>query len=154
MTNTLLYGTNLTIKHLDKDGQIVKVIDHGPGTITNAGVIYIAESFTGATRSLSAFNYHDSGIGTTAASVGDTALENKPAGVPVRVLGVQTCPLTAQYKSVATQTYTQALSITEWGLFSALINGTMLDRKIFSAYNVTAGEGLQFEFTLSISSGG
>lgn len=122
------------------------------GIVTNAGVAFEAATFAGGT-STSAFNFHDSGTGTNAAAVTDTALQTPTGGA--RVSGVQTTPgSTNVYQTVATISYTSSLAITEWGLFSAASVGTLWDRRVFSAINVVNGNAIQFTYQLTIPSGG
>ena len=45
-------------------------------------------------------------------------------------------------------------AITEWGRFSASAVGTMIDRRLFSAINVVSGDGIQFTYSLTFTSGG
>jgi hypothetical protein len=98
------------------------------------------------------FKYHDSGTGTGAEAIGDTAL-GTPTG-DARVVGTQDNSVAKQYKSVATLSYTTTLAITEHGLFSASTTGTLWDRTKFSAINVGSGDSIQFTYILSISDGG
>lgn len=124
------------------------------GIVTTAGVNYMASDFAsgGVTPTISGFKFHDSGTGTVAAAVGDTAL-GTPAG-PARVSGTPTNPTANQYRSVATIPYTATLAITEWGLFSASTAGTLWDRRVFTAVNVVNGDSIQFTYTLTVNNGG
>ena len=120
--------------------------------VTNAGVAFEAATFAGGT-STSAFNYHDSGTGTNAAAVTDTALQTPTA--LARVAGTQSTPgSTNVYQTVATLSYNNTFAITEWGLFSASTSGTLWDRRVFSAINVVNGNAIQFTYQLTIPSGG
>lgn len=133
----------------------VEEFDFGSGVVTNAGVAFMANDFaniTPGTNDITTFNYHDSGTGTVAAAVGDTAL-GAASGV-ARVAGTQTSPSAGQYRTVVTIPYTSTLAITEWGLFSATTVGTMWDRKVFAAINVASGDSIQFTYTLTINAGG
>ncbi len=124
------------------------------GLVTTAGVTYMATDFTAGLASprISAFNYHDCGTGTTAAAISDTAL-GSAAGTS-RVAGTQSNPSAGQYRTVATISFTSALAITEWGLFSASTSGTLWDRRVFSAINVASGDSIQFTYTLTVNAGG
>lgn len=124
------------------------------GIVTTAGVNYMASDFAsgGVTPTISGFKFHDSGTGTTAAAVGDTAMQT-PSGV-ARVTGTPTNPSANQYRSVATIAYVSTLAITEWGLFSASTVGTLWDRRVFSAINVVSGDSIQFTYTLTVNNGG
>jgi hypothetical protein len=122
------------------------------GLVTNVGVAFEAATFAGGT-STSAFNWHDTGTGTTPAAVTDTALQT-PTGT-ARVSGAQTTPgSTNVYQTVATITYAGTFAVTEWGLFSASTSGTLWDHRIFSAINVVSGNSIQFTYQLTIPSGG
>jgi energy-coupling factor transporter transmembrane protein EcfT len=122
------------------------------GLVTNVGVAFEAATFAGGT-STSAFNFHDSGTGTSPASVTDTALQT-PTGT-ARVAGAQSTPGSANvYQTVATITYGGTFAVTEWGLFSASTSGTLWDHRIFSAINVVSGNSIQFTYSLTIPSGG
>ena len=99
---------------------------------------------------LSTFKYHDSGIGTTAAAIGDTTLETKvEAG---REEGTQTEQDSITYKTVAEIKYTADREITEHGIFSAASGGTLLDRSIFAAISVTDGDSIEFTYLFNPSS--
>jgi hypothetical protein len=137
----------------------------GSGTVTAQGVQYLGANWkTPAALSLT---YHDSSTGTTAAAVGDTALATAPAAtVGSRVAGSTSASGNSgnnyDLVSVATQSYTGSLAITEWGLFrlartagnSPPASDTLWDRKVFSAINVSSGDSIQFTYTLTINSGG
>ncbi len=124
------------------------------GLVTTAGVNYMATDFAsgGVTPTISGFKFHASGTGTTAAAVGDTALQTD-SGV-ARVTGTPTNPTANQYRSVATMSYVSTLAITEWGLFSASTVGTLWDHRVFSAVNVVSGDSIQFTYTLTVNNGG
>lgn len=124
------------------------------GLVTTTGVNYMASDFAsgGVTPTISGFKFHASGTGTTAAAVGDTALQTD-SGV-ARVSGTPTNPSANQYRSVATMAYGSTLAITEWGIFSALTVGTMWDHRVFSAINVVSGDSIQFTYTLTVNNGG
>lgn len=126
------------------------------GIVTTAGVNYMASDFAsgGVTPTISGFKFHASGVGTTAAVVGDTTIETDPTPAPARVSGTPTNPTANQYRSVATIAYTGINAITEWGLFSASTGGTLWDRRVFAAINVVSGDSIQFTYTLTVNSGG
>ena len=119
--------------------------------VTNAGVNYLASTFTG-TGSTPVINYHDSGTGVTAAAIGDTALQTGTGNA--RVAGTQTNPSANLYKSVATLAYTATAAITEFGLFTAATVGTLFDHFVFAAVSVVSGDSISFSFTLTLTSGG
>lgn len=138
---------------LIRGGSILKSFNLGSGVVTDAGVAFMADDFLDGSSSITTFDYHATGIGTGAAVVGDTTLENV-TGAPARVAGTPTNPTAPQYRSVATVSYTSGLAITEWGLFDAASAGTLWDRRVFGAINVVNGDSIQFTYTLTINSGG
>jgi hypothetical protein len=99
-----------------------------------------------------AFDHHASGTGTNAEASADTALQTD-SGV-ARAAGTPSNPSANVYRTVATQTYSSSLAITEHGVFSASTSGTLLDRSVFSAVNVVSGDSIQFTYSLTISAGG
>jgi len=124
------------------------------GLVTTAGVNYMATDFAsdGVTPTISGFKFHDAGIGTTAAAVGDTDIETTDG--EARVSGTASNPAANQYRSVATRSYSTTKAITEWGLFSALTAGSLWDRRVFLAINVVSGDSIQFTYTLTVNNGG
>lgn len=122
--------------------------------VTTVGVNYMASDFAsgGVTPTISGFKFHDCGTGTTAAAIGDTALQT-PAGT-ARVSGTASNPSANIYKTVATISFTSTLAITEWGLFSASTVGTLWDHRVFAAINVNNGDSIQFTYQLTIAAGG
>lgn len=148
----LMFGTDLRVDWY-RGGDLLDVRELGSGLVTTAGVNYLASDMNDGGSDISAFDHHGTGIGTTAAATGDTALENT-TGAPSRVSGTPSNPTANQYRSVATVNYTSSLAITEWGLFSASTSGTLWDRRVFSAINVVNGDSIQFTYTLTINAGG
>ena len=98
------------------------------------------------------FKFHDSGVGTTAAVIGDTDIETTDG--ESRATGTQTENGSKVYQSVGTIAYTTTKAITEHGLFSASTGVTLMDRHVFSAINVDNGDSVQFTYDLTISDGG
>lgn len=150
----LHFNSNLSAVVTHKDGSKTEY-DLGSGVVTTAGVAFMANDFAAVstgTNEITNFNYHASGTGTTAAAIGDTAMQTD-SGV-ARVAGTQSSPAGGQARSVATMAYTSSLAITEWGLFSASSSGTLWDRKVFTAINVVNGDSIQFTYTLTITAGG
>jgi len=131
-----------------------RILHDERGLVTNAGVNYMATDFASGLASprVGAFNQHDSGTGTTAAAVTDTALQT-PTGL-ARVAGVQSNPSANVYQTVATITYNATFAVTEWGLFSAAAAGTLWDHRVFAAINVVNGNSIQFTYAVTFPSGG
>lgn len=149
----LMFGTDLRVEHFNPYGDILDVRELGSGLVTTAGVNYLAADFNDGANDISAFDFHAVGIGTTAAAIGDTAIENS-TGAPARVSGTPSNPTSNQYRSIATVSFTSSLAITEWGLFSASTAGTLWDRRVFAAINVVNGDSIQFTYTLTVNAGG
>lgn len=123
------------------------------GMVTTAGVNYwAADCLSTSVARINTFKYHDSGTGTTASAVGNTALVTPFGGA--RVAGTQTNPTANKYQVQATIPYTSTLAITEWGLFSAAAGGTLWDRKVFSSRPVVNGSSIAWSYTLTINAGG
>jgi hypothetical protein len=123
--------------------------------VTTAGVNYLAADFlTSSTNHIANFNFHDSGTGTVAAAIGDTALGTQ-AGPTTRATGTQSIPTAGTYKSIGTVSYTSSLAITEFGLFSqAAQGGTLWDRRTFAAINVVSGDSVTFQYSVVVNAGG
>lgn len=123
--------------------------------VTTAGVNYMAADFlSSSVNHIAAFNYHDSGTGTTAETIANTALQTQ-AGPATRATGTQSNPTSGKYQSQGTITYTSSLAITEWGLFNqAAQGGTLWDHRTFSAINVNANDSIQFTYALTVNAGG
>lgn len=113
-------------------------------TITNAGLGIITNRIKGSGTSP---DYVHWGTGTTAAAVGDTALQT--ARAEARTQGTMTQQTTNTsndtYQLVGTITAAgTTAAITEAGLFDASTNGNMLLRGTFDAINLQVGDGIQF----------
>lgn len=119
--------------------------------VTDAGVAFLATAFANTVEP-EVINFHDAGTGTTAESAAQTTLVTPWGGA--RVSGTQTNPASGQYRSTATITFNSTFAITEHGIFSASSAGTMWDRSLFSAINVVNTDSIQFQYTLTINSGG
>lgn len=157
--NRLYIGVVEKLPYIATAGALAYAVLHnrldGPAMalVTTAGInLAMADFLTGATTHVSAFSFIDCGTGTTAAAIGDTALQT-PAGT-ARVSGVQTTPVAGSYKVVAPIAFTSTLAITEMGLFSAASAGTMWDHRIFAALNVNNGDSISFSYTVVGTAGG
>lgn len=115
--------------------------------VTNAGFAGVASRINGAGAE-AAFTYIAVGTGTTAAAVGNTALETEIAdsglsranSTASRVTTTQTND-TAQLVNTFTVSGTKA--VTESGVLNASSSGVLLCRQVFSAINVVNGDSLQ-----------
>ena len=150
--NPVLIGS-LSIKFFKLDGQIVDYGVVSRRVVTTAFVNFMVDQLQTETSEWGDFKYHDSGVGTTAAAVGNTDIETTDG--ESRVAGTQVEGATAEiYKSVATITYTTTKAITEHGLFSKSTGSTLMDRSVFAALNVVATNQIQFSYELTVVSGG
>lgn len=135
-----------------RNGILVAAKDEGTGLVTNAGVKLLVADWNNTTATLKLANFHDSGTGTLAPAVTDTVLQI-PTGSS-RGVGTQT-NTGNQYQSVGNISYSNSFTITEWGLFTASVGGTLWDHKVFSpGYPVRNGDTLQYVYQLNAISGG
>jgi hypothetical protein len=120
--------------------------------VTDVGAQYIRDSFMN-TVELEAMNAHGIGTTSTAESAADTALGGE---VETRVSGTQSTPAANQYRSTGTITATATRAIVEHGLFnSTTVSGSKLfDRSVFSVVNLSSGDSIQCQYTVTIPSGG
>lgn len=95
------------------------------------------------TYPLDVFRYHTCGTGTTAEANTDSALVTE---VGSRVAGTQTNNGSNIYRTVATITPGGSYAITEHGILSAATGGILMDRSVFAAINVAAGDSIQFTY--------
>lgn len=145
-----VYG-RLEATLLRADGTRVRFGLLGYRVVTTAFVNFLASQLQTDTTEIGDFKYHDSGVGTTAEAVGDTAMETTDG--ESRATGTQVAS-TNTYTSVGTISYTSTKAITEHGLFSSASSTTLLDRTKFSAINVVSGDSIQFTYVLTLTAGG
>lgn len=118
--------------------------------VTDAGVAFLVDAMQGIVEP-EILRFHGSGTGTTAESVGQTTLVTE---VATRTSGTLAEGASANiFRTVATIAYSSSFAITEHGIFSASSAGTMLDRSVFSAINVSNGDSIQFTYELTFPSG-
>jgi hypothetical protein len=132
-----------------------EVVDYGVvsyRSVTTAFVNFVTDQLQTETSVFGDFKFHDSGVGTTAENITDTAIETTDG--ESRVTGTQTESAANAYRSVGTIAYTTTKAITEHGLFNDVSAGTLMDRSVFSAINVVNGDSVEFTYTLTISAGG
>lgn len=134
------------------DGSKVNYGVLGYRVVTTAFVSFVVDQLQTESSLFGDFKYHDSGVGTTAENVTDTAMETTDG--ESRATGTQTESSATAYRSVGTISYTTTKAITEHGLFNDASAGTLMDRTVFSAVNVVNGDSVQFTYTLTISAGG
>lgn len=124
----------------------------GYRVVTTAFVTFLVDQLQTETSVFGDFKFHDSGVGTTAENVTDTAMETTDG--ESRSTGTQTESSATAYRSVGTLSYTTTKAITGHGLFNDASAGTLMDRTVFSAVNVVNGDSISFTYTLTCSAGG
>lgn len=131
--------------------------------ITTAGVNFLVDAWQNLTE-LENLKFHGIGTGTNAEAVGDTALQTELTTQynpdNTRATGTLTEGSSANiFRTVGTNTLDSGTpAVTEHGLLSqaATGGGTLWDRSVFSAINLTGanGDGLQTTYDMTASSGG
>ena len=152
--HTITYQPRLYARLIRHDGQVVDYGQIGVGRlVTTAFVEYQVDQMVAETSAWGDFKFHDSGIGTTAAAVGNTDIETTDG--ETRATGSQLEGATGEiYKSVGTISYSTTKAITEHILANIATAGICLDRHVFSAINVENGDSIQFTYELTIDDGG
>jgi hypothetical protein len=128
--------------------------------ITSTGKASTAARLNG-TNSEAAFTSIGIGTGTTAAAIGDTAMETGKkadgtgdSGVHALATGsvtasrVTTTVTNDTAQLLGTITFTATLAVTESGVFNADTNGVMIARQVFSAINVVSTDTLQLTWKI------
>jgi len=142
----------LSVRLMRGDGSVVDYGVVSLRVVTTAFVNFLVDQLQTETSEFGDLKYHDSGIGTTAAAVGDTDIETTDG--ESRATGTQTeGDSTYEYRSVGTISYTSTKAITEHGIFTNSAGGTMADHHVFSAVNVVSGDSIQFTFDLEFPAG-
>lgn len=121
--------------------------------VTTAWVNFLVDNLQAETTAFGDLKFHDSGVGTTAAVIGDTDIETTDG--ESRVTGTQTEGASANiYKSVGTITYSTGKAITEHAIFTIVTGGTMADRHVFGAINVVSTDQIEFSYEMTYAAGG
>ncbi|HZS22274.1 MAG TPA: hypothetical protein VFA63_14995 [Pseudonocardiaceae bacterium] len=144
------------------DGLTGERIDYGlvgMRVVTTAGITYIAADIAGGASDSNLFKFHGIGTGNTAEAVGDTALvteltteynpnSTRATGTQSSSAGVYTTPGTNTLDSGTP-------AIVEHGVFTATSAGTLLDRTVFSAINLTgaSADSLLSTYALTLVAG-
>jgi chloramphenicol 3-O-phosphotransferase len=119
-----------------------------PNLVVTAGKGYIASRMKDTTAT--AMSHMEIGTGTTAAAVGDTALETAVSGSRVSLTSTTVTANAVAY--VATfPAGTGTGAITEAGIFNASSSGTMLCRTVFSVINKGAADTLGITWTVTVN---
>lgn len=122
--------------------------------ITTAGKGGVASRINGSGGE-AAFTYIAVGTGTTAAAVGDTALETEIADSGLsRANATASRVTTDTTNDSARLTNTFSVSgtkaVTESGVLNASSGGVLLARQVFSAINVVSGDSLAMTWTIDV----
>jgi hypothetical protein len=154
---------NLYAKVIRGDGRVLDLGLISTRVVTDAGVQFLVDALQNLTEPEN-LKFHGFGTGGTAEAASQTALvtelTTEYATDNTRPTGSLTEGASANiFRTVATLSPDGAgtLAITEHGIFSqaATGGGTMLDRSLFSAINLTRGsDSLQTTYDLTIPSGG
>ena len=144
-------------------GELRAILYHADGTYVDHGVLgrlsmttayaeFMVDQHQIESSVIGDFKFHDSGVGTTAENVSDTAIETTDG--ESRASGTQVEESSVIYRSVAAISYTSTKAITEHGLFSASTGAALMDRTVFSASNVISGDSIQFTYGITYATGG
>ena len=138
---------NLKLVLTDEHGN-VKQEEEVKNLVVTVGKGFIASRMKDATAT--AMTHMEVGTGTTAAAVGDTALQTPVASS--RVTLTSTTVTTNNVAYVATfPAGTGTGALTEAGLFNASSSGTMLCRTVFSVINKGAADTLGITWTVTVN---
>ena len=143
----------LSLRLLKANGEIVNygIVEYR--VVTTAWVNFLVDNLVSDTPELGDLKFHDSGIGTTPAAIGDTDIETTDG--ESRVAGTQLEGGSPNiYRSVGTIAYTTSKAITEHVLATIITAGTIIDRHVFSEVNVINGDSIQFAYEWTANSGG
>lgn len=148
------FRPKLYARLIKADGSVIDYGMIGIGRlVTTVFVNDMVDNLIAETTAWGDYKFHDSGVGTTAAAVGDTDIETTDG--ESRATGTQVEGASANiYRSVGTIAYTTTKAITEHGLFNIVTGGILMDRHVFSEINVDNGDSIQFTYELTCSAGG
>ena len=139
---------HITFKLFGSDGKL-KDIREIKNLIVTVGKNFLATWLIQATQADYFMKYLAIGTGTNAAQASDTALQTE---VGSRVVGVLTNPSGAIWQSQGTfGAGVGTGAITEAGILSAAVAGTLLARQVFGAINKAAGDSLQITWQITLS---
>jgi hypothetical protein len=141
---------NLKLVLTDEHGN-VKQEEEVKNLVVTVGKNFIASSMAKTTtNSPAAMTHMEVGTGTTAAAVGDTALQTAVASSRVTLTSTTVTTNNVAYvASFPAGTGTGAL--TEAGIFNAASSGTLLCRTVFSVINKGAADTLGITWTVTVN---
>jgi hypothetical protein len=116
--------------------------------VVTSGKTFIASRMVGVASTV--MGWMELGTGTTAAAVGDTALQAVISGSRVALTsGTNASNVVTYVASFPAGTGTGA--VTEAGVFNASSAGTMLCRTVFSVVNKGAADAMSITWTITVS---
>lgn len=116
--------------------------------VVTSGKTFIASRMVGTASDI--MGWMELGTGTTAAAVGDTALQTAISGSRVALSsGTSAANVVTYVASFPAGTGTGA--VTEAGVFNAASAGTMLCRTVFSVVNKGAADAMSITWTITVS---
>jgi hypothetical protein len=116
--------------------------------VVTSGKTFIASRMVGVAAAV--MGWMELGTGTTAAAVGDTALQTAISGSRVTLTsGTSATNVVTYVASFPAGTGTGA--VTEAGVFNASSAGTMLCRTVFSVVNKGAADAMSITWTITVS---
>jgi len=123
--------------------------------VTSAGKAGVASRINGAGGE-AAFTYIAMGTGTTAAAIGDTALQTELAASGLSRANATASRVTTTVTNDTAQlsnqfTVTGTVAVTESGVLNAATGGVLLARQVFSAINVVNGDSLTITWKFQVS---
>jgi hypothetical protein len=144
------FTARLSARHIRANrGRISELGVISERLVTDAFIDFLVDQLQSSTGEIAGFEWHGSGISTTAEAAGDTALISE---VVTRTNGTQGEGVSSNiYNAMGVITYDGAYAITEHGLFNASTAGTLMDRSVFAAINVADGDGIEFTYELTIT---
>ena len=122
-----------------------------PNLMTTTGLASVAAMLL-ADVGLTGYDYIGIGTGTTAADVGDTAIEAEVGRVVTTGTVATTTGTDDTAQFVGQTTFGASFAITEAGVLNASSSGNLLCRQVFAAINVVNLDSIAYTYTLSISS--
>lgn len=138
---------NVKIDIIGADGA-VKDSREIKNLVVTSGKTFIASRMVGASATV--MGWMELGTGTTAAAVGDTALQTAISGSRVTLTsGTSSTNVVTYVASFPAGTGTGA--VTEAGTFNAASAGTMLCRTVFSVVNKGANDAMSITWTITVS---
>lgn len=145
------YG-QLWARRLNKDGSVTNFGLVSARVVTTVFVEDMVDEMIAESATWGDYKWHDSGIGTTPAAVGDTAIETTDG--ESRVEGTQVENAANIYETKATIAYTSTKAITEHLVANDSTAGIAIDHHIFGEINVDNGDSIQFTYRLTCTAGG